>query len=197
MTLPKFQRRPRRPFGLILSLLLLLGSALLGWGLAQAATPSNPLLVQQPLSAPMETVDVGTVDVVPQKYQLGQQLYRDSCGSCHLALPPQTFATQTWQQLLQDPNHYGARLQLPVDPQRQLIWRYLQTFSRPLKEGEQVPYRLGRSRYFKILHPQVEIPKPINVASCASCHLGAADYNFRALAPQQNSLPVKAPSLGR
>lgn len=176
----------------MLSLLLLLGSAILGWGLAQVVSPSPPVLAQQSVSAP-----VGTVDVVPPKYQLGQQLYRDSCGSCHLALPPQTFPTQTWQQLLQDPNHYGARLQLPIDPQRQFIWGYLQTFSRSLTEKEQVPYRLGRSRYFKILHPQVELPQTLNAASCTSCHLGAADYDWRALTPEQNPLPLKAPSSGR
>jgi hypothetical protein len=132
---------------------------------------------------------MGTVDVVPEKYQLGQQLYLESCGSCHIALPPQVLPTQTWQELLQDPNHYGAQLQLPINPQLQYIWSYLQLFSRPLKEGEPVPYRVAKSRYFKVLHPKVDVAMTLSPSSCVSCHPGAANYDFRTLTRQWQDAP--------
>jgi hypothetical protein len=176
-----FRRRRRNTSALVL-LLLILFSLLLGWGLTHLVPGGNRFLVAQ--AAPQAGRTVGTVDVVPPEYEVGQQLYLESCGSCHLALPPQIMPTQTWQQLLQDPNHYGARLQLPVNPQLQYIWSYLQLFSRPLRDGELVPYRLERSRYLKILHPNVQLPQGLTAASCVSCHPGAADYNFRSLGQQ-------------
>jgi len=179
-------RRRHKPFIRILVWLILL-CLLLGWGLAHLV--SGPRFLLAAAAQPADPVSVGTVDIVPERYQLGQQLYREGCGSCHIALPPQTLPTQTWQELLQDPNHYGAQLQLPINPQLQYIWSYLQLFSRPLRSGEPVPYRVAKSPYFKVLHPKVEIPRTLSANSCVSCHPGADAYNFRSLTRQWQDAP--------
>lgn len=126
---------------------------------------------------------VGTVDLVPPRYQLGQEIYLKNCGTCHIALPPQAMPTQTWQQLLQDSEHYGVKITLLKDPNRLILWNYLQIFSRPLDREEPIPYRLAQSRYFKALHPLVKLPRPLNPVSCATCHPQADSFNFRSLAP--------------
>lgn len=185
------RRRPRKRSALILLLLLVLCSLLVGWGLSLLITDDRFLVAE---AAELEEVNTpGPVDAVPPAYQLGEQLYLESCGSCHLALPPQTMPTETWQQLLQDPNHYGARLQLPVNPQIQYIWGYLKLFSRPLKQSEPVPYQVTKSRYFKILHPEVEFSGNLSPASCASCHPGAADFDFRSLSQEWQDTPLESP----
>ncbi|TAF08059.1 MAG: cytochrome C [Nostocales cyanobacterium] len=127
---------------------------------------------------------IGTVDVVPANYQLGQELYRKNCSTCHIALPPAVFPTQTWKNLLEDSQHYGAQLQPLVDPQRILVWNYISTFSRVQLQDEETPYRLNKSRYFRALHPGVELANPVKMGSCVSCHPGAKDYNFRSLTPE-------------
>ncbi len=43
--------------------------------------------------------------------------------SCHIAIPPTVLPTQTWRNLLEDPQHYGATLKPLVDPPRILVWR--------------------------------------------------------------------------
>ncbi|BBD65034.1 hypothetical protein NIES4072_13020 [Nostoc commune NIES-4072] len=159
----------RQFFGLLL--VIVTWSLAMGWLLAlatnaQSATP---------------TAEIGTVDVVPAQYQLGQELYLENCSTCHIGLPPAVFPTQTWKNLLQDSQHYGAQLKPLVDPPRILVWKYLSTFSRVKRDDEETPYRLNDSRYFKALHPGVELPRPVQLGSCVSCHQGASDYNFRRL----------------
>ena len=159
----------RQFFGLLL--VIVTWSLAMGWLLALAtnAQGANP------------TAEIGTVDVVPAQYQLGQELYLENCSTCHIGLPPAVLPTQTWKNLLQDSQHYGAQLKPLVDPPRILVWKYLSTFSRVQRDDEETPYRLNNSRYFKALHPGVKLPRPIQLGSCVSCHQGASDYNFRRL----------------
>ncbi len=171
-------RRIRRRSPVILIGILLIWSLILGWGLAQAVeTPRN------------STVEIGTVDVVSGNLKLGQQAYLENCATCHIGIPPAAFPTQTWRDLLQDSQHYGATLTPLQDPTRSLVWSYLRTFSRQALEDEQTPYRLGESKPFKILHPKVELPRRVALSSCATCHPGTNQYNFRKLAPNWENAP--------
>lgn len=181
----KFPKGMRKPSVLILMLLILLWSGILGWGLAQVSVGKQ--LVSQ-ATAPA-TSEIGTVDVVPQPYQLGQKIYLESCGSCHIALPPAILPTETWQQLLPDPQHYGLQITPLVNPPLSLVWNYLQTFSRQQGTEERIPYRVEESRYFKALHPRVKLPQPIRFATCSTCHPGAAQYNFRQLTSEWKNSP--------
>lgn len=198
------RKRPRRSPLVLLFLILLWGLVAL-WGLAPA-TPSNPSPGPVPLpetdlkqlatavasisiaQEPNPVPPIPTVDFVPQRYQLGQEIYRNTCGTCHIALPPAVLPSETWRQLLSSPEHYGRQLQPLLDPSRQLVWQYLQIYSRPDKAGERLPYRVNRSRFFHALHPQVELPSVISLSSCLTCHPRANQYNFRHLsAPWQGT----------
>ncbi|MEM9925260.1 MAG: cytochrome C [Cyanobacteria bacterium P01_D01_bin.50] len=163
----------KNPVGVLL--VILIWSLAMGWLLSlethgHGAVPAS---------------EIGTVDVVPAEYQLGQKLYLENCSSCHIAIPPSVLPTQTWKNLLQDEQHYGARLKPLVDPPRILVWRYLSTFSRPHKPEVRTPYRVNKSRFFKALHPQVELQRPVQLGSCVSCHSGASEYNFRTVNDEQ------------
>lgn len=162
----------------VLILVILIGS-LLGNFMAKSSTPLS-LGSQNPPT--VYSNQIATVDAVPPRFQLGQELYLENCSGCHIALPPQVLPSQTWRQLLQDTQHYGRQLQPLIDPSRLLIWNYLRTFSRPLNiEEEQLPFRVGRSRFFRAIHPRVEFSQPISVNNCLNCHPAASEYNFRQL----------------
>jgi Dihaem cytochrome c len=169
----KEKKLKRNPVGLLL--IVLAWSLAMGWLLALATNVNG---------ATPTTSSIGTVDVVPTQFKLGQEVYLENCSTCHIALPPSVFPTQTWKNLIQDPEHYGSRIQPLVDPQRVLVWRYLSAFSRPLLEDESTPYRLNSSRYFKALHPQVKLPNPVQASGCVTCHPGANNYNFRSLSTE-------------
>ena len=178
-------RRPRRS-PLLLFVLLLVWSAIVGWGLASLtnAQPNSQSVTDA--SSQVNPV-IAQVDTVPQRYQLGQQLYLENCATCHLAVPPEVLPTQTWQRVLQDSQHYGVKIKPLVDPPRLLVWNYLRTFSRPLNKEEEIPFRTQDSRFFKALHPKVKLPNPANLSSCISCHPSANEFNFRRLTPEWES----------
>jgi hypothetical protein len=162
----------RRPLGLLM--IIVAWSLAMGWLITltnsvQGATPP---------------ASIGTVDVIPEKFQLGQELYLENCSTCHIAIPPAVLPSQTWLNILQDPQHYGATLKPLIDPPRILVWKYLLTFSRDLLQDEQTPYRVKDSRYFKALHPGVKLPRPVQIGSCISCHPGANNYDFRSLSKE-------------
>ncbi len=125
--------------------------------------------------------------------RLGAELYVKRCGSCHLAVPPQTLPTETWRVLIQDANHYGVML--PPIPRLDfnLIWPYLQTYSRSTRPGESRPFRVGQSRFFRILHPGVEISQPVTLNSCLSCHPAAQQLDYAKLAPNWPQLQSPTP----
>lgn len=110
--------------------------------------------------------------------QLEQGSYVRHCGTCHVALPASVLPTQTWQQLLLNPDHYGRTIELPTGAALQLAWEYLRNNSRPLLSQEQPPFRLADSRPFRALHPGVEFPLAIQVNSCTDCHSQAQQGNF-------------------
>ena len=118
----------------------------------------------------------------PANLNLGKQLYLENCAGCHLPLPPQVLPTNSWQDILNNTkNHYGESLPATNNLTTQLIWNYLRFSSRSALEGERTPQYITNSRYFKALHPQIDLPKPTNHQSCSLCHPAAAQLDYRTL----------------
>ncbi|MEL7038678.1 MAG: cytochrome C [Cyanobacteria bacterium J06592_8] len=181
-----FSRLRLRSVG-VLTLGIFLFSLLGNWAAQSSTTPfpQNPADLQL-----IPSNQIATVDWVPPRYQLSQQLYLENCSSCHVALPPEVLPSQAWRQILQDSQHYGRQLPPLVDPSRILIWNYLQTFSRPINlKEEPLPYRVERSRFFKAIHPRVQFSQSISVNNCLNCHPAASDYSFQELTPEWNDSP--------
>lgn len=180
------KRRQRSIWGLIF--LLSLWSCLLGWGLShiQSSVATEATQFAQTPAAPIPTETIGGVDPVPPQLQRGEKLYQQRCGTCHIALPPQVLPSQTWQALLPETNHYGVVLPQFQNPELTYTWEYLSFFSRPMKEDglRPIPYRVQRSGFFKVLHPNVDFPEPVTPDTCIRCHPGVSQLNFRQLSPE-------------
>jgi hypothetical protein len=133
------------------------------------------------IRARSQMIAIGSVDPVPPSLQLAQDAYLENCATCHAGVPPGVLPTETWQQLIQDPQHYGVEIKPLQNPYRSLVWNYFRTFSRPKLINETIPYRLAQSRLFTALHPKVKFLQPIRLGSCVTCHPGAAKYDFQTL----------------
>jgi mono/diheme cytochrome c family protein len=131
------------------------------------------------------------VDPVPEQYQLGQSLYLEHCGTCHIAIPPAVFPTQTWKELLENRDkHYGVSVPPIIGPELITMWNYLQVFSRSLSDEDfSIPFRFEGSRYFQAFHPRVDLPSPLKTTSCVECHPAASQFDFHALTPEWEDAP--------
>jgi Dihaem cytochrome c len=174
---PKRRRTSARIFILLIGL-----SSLFGWGITQIQSA-----VGQPPAAQIATI--GTVDAVPASLRLAQDTYLARCATCHIGIPPAVLPDLSWKAILQDSNHYGVTWEQLRNPDLALVWKYLKTNSRSLNPDEQIPYRVARSRYFKILHPRVKFTETVTIGTCASCHVGASQFNFRTLTSQWKDAP--------
>lgn len=175
---------------------VLVSCALLGWGLARSLTLNvaiaAPLPAPAPVTSPAQLPPAdpnGNVDALLPQFTVGEALYRNTCGTCHVALPPAVLPSATWQELIQSPEHYGVTITPPSGPNLVLLWAYLSAYSRALPPEETVPYRLARSRYFRALHPRVELPPTLRLDSCQTCHPRAPFYNFRTLTAEWEDAP--------
>jgi hypothetical protein len=158
----------------------------MGWGFAQAK-PGTSLSTSTPTQ--ISRTLTSAVDPVTPEHQLGQDLYLENCATCHVGVPPAIFPRDTWLQLIQDPQHYGTEIRPLVDPTRLLVWNYLEFYSRARGSNEDIPYRVNNSRYFRILHPDVELPRPTRLSSCQTCHPGAEQFNYRSLSSEWQEAP--------
>ena len=166
-------RRSRLTLPLIFALICLWSIAL-GWGMAIATNPAH--LVSQAQSTPTSASN---------NFRLGKKVYLENCSSCHIPIPPGVLPTETWKQILEKPQkHYGTQLPSRISPLTLLMWDYLRTFSRPLPPEAIVPEYVYQSRYFKALHPRVELPKAASHKTCISCHAGAKQLDYRSLTPE-------------
>jgi len=175
---PVARRSPLRS-PIRVALVVALWSVVLGWGLAQASVPNS------------SGITLASLDVVPERFQLGEQIFQRECSSCHIAPSPAVLPTQSWARILVQSQHYGTQITPLQSPVLDLVWNYLQFASRPLRaneEEEDVPLRLRDSRFFYALHPQVDVPQPVSLAGCVTCHPGARDYNYRQLSPEWTAI---------
>lgn len=176
-------------------LLPLVWSITLGWGIAIAlAAVPKAIAIEVPtqsnIIAQAASEETGTVDPVAPRYQLGKELYLENCATCHIPLPPEVLPSETWRRLLLEPQqHYGQQLEPLAGPSLLVVWDYLRAYSRPEKQGKPLPYRISESFYFKALHPRVKFSQPVKFGSCATCHPGAAQYNYRRLTPEWENSP--------
>lgn len=173
------RNRPRRrpPFFFLLLLIIFIWSVSSGWVLAKISHAKTAIKTDSQL--------ISNVDVVPPRYETGLSIYLENCATCHIGIPPQVLPTETWQIVLQDSQHYGVQLPTLIDPPRQLVWNYLQISSRPKSEqDDRIPYRISSSRYFKALHPQVQLPEELTVKSCITCHPKVEQFDFRSLSSE-------------
>jgi len=133
-----------------------------------------------------------TIAPVPPETNLetGKQLYLENCASCHIPIPPEVLPTETWKEILENPqNHYGTSVENLVRISQVIIWQYMMTFSRPLRPLENQPSYVNQSRYFYALHPRVKLPDLINTKSCLVCHPGAQQLNYQQLSPELEDGP--------
>jgi hypothetical protein len=165
-------------------------SVTLGWGISLALDFPFSFQAVKVLAQSNSNSPKFNNNPIPERYQAGRALYVENCSTCHLAIPPEVLATETWQKLLEKPQqHYGQSIPPMVRISQVVVWEYLKDFSRSVSKDEPVPFYVQQSRYFKALHPRVNLPPEVNPKTCITCHPGANNFEFRSLTPQWDNAP--------
>lgn len=139
------------------------------------------------IKTPVQAVSpYGMVDPVAENQAVGYEIYVERCATCHVALPPAVLPAEAWKTIVTDPAHYGVSLPNIPPFDQQLMVNYLQTYSRSYRSRGPTPYRLSDSDYFAALHPNVTLPEPLNLRSCAGCHQGATDQDYSGAVAQND-----------
>lgn len=156
-----------------------LSQALASERLAEGAALANASSANLVGTRLVDTRLVDTMEPVTPRYQPGQDFYLESCGSCHIALPPAVLPQQTWRVLLTDTRHYGVELEPLPRFNARLVLDYLAIYSRPQQNQRVLPFRVSESTYFQALHPNLDFPQTPTLATCISCHPSAESFSFR------------------
>lgn len=134
----------------------------------------------------------------------GSLLYRNECGSCHIAYPPRFLSSTSWQQVMSGlDNHFEENAELgAVEQQKitQFLTEHAGTsrwynFWNKLK-GEGAPLRITETSAFR--HEHDEVPESLirnndqilSMSQCDACHINAAKGNF-------SEYQIQIPGLGR
>lgn len=107
----------------------------------------------------------------------GSLLYRQECGSCHTAFPPQLLPPASWSALMNDlPHHFGTDASLEPEVRRRLAaWLAGQgAAGRPRPEAD----RITRSGWFRHEHSELaptvwSRPSVKSPSHCGACHASA------------------------
>lgn len=128
--------------------------------------------------------------------QLNNPLYREECGSCHMAYPPGLLPTASWQKVMKNlDNHFGDNAELDTKT-RQSILVFLtnnsadKTSDRRFRQftennDSKVPLRITQTPYFKDEHADIP-PRLVtgneavrSFSHCNACHRKAEQGSFR------------------
>ena len=135
-------------------------------------------------------------------------VYKEECGSCHMAYPPGLLPARSWDKLMLElEDHFGDNAELDAETHRSITrhlltnsadkseYRRSKKFSRSISSND-VPVRISEIPYFK--HEHDEIPahfvtanaKVNSFSQCDACHAKAEQGSF-------NEHDVRIPGYGR
>lgn len=134
---------------------------------------------------------LGTARADDARFDLGSRAYRDECGACHVAYPPQLLPAASWREVMRTlDRHFGTDASLEP-PQAAAIVDGLvaQARRRPEAASRGGPVlRITETAWFRHEHDEVpprlwKAPAVKSPANCAACHrrAEAGDYDERSL----------------
>lgn len=131
-------------------------------------------------------------------------VYKEECGSCHMAYPARLLPARSWQKMMSDlEDHFGDNAELDSET-HQAISQYLtenssdkrsSKLTRKIKASD-TPLRISELSYF--IHEHDEIPQKMvkgnpevnSFSQCNACHTKAEQGSF-------NEHNVRIPGYGK
>jgi mono/diheme cytochrome c family protein len=120
-------------------------------------------------------------------------VYKDSCGSCHMAYGAYLLPEASWSKILDSPDHFGTEVKLDAEAKRQ-VSDYLLTNAADRNGGKigwkimkhaqgYAPDRISTQPYIQRKHRSIapdvfKRPSVGGLQNCIACHSGAEQGDF-------------------
>lgn len=121
-----------------------------------------------------------------ERFTNTNKAWKEECGSCHVAYPPQLLPATSWKQIMAAlDQHYGADASVDANIAQeieQFLIKHASRRSANDSSGTQLP-RITETRWFRHEHDEVPAsvwkhPQVKSAANCGACHTGADSGDF-------------------
>lgn len=114
--------------------------------------------------------------------------WKEECGSCHIAYPPQLLSKQNWRQLMSGlDKHFGANASLEPEEQQE-VSGFLQRYGSDSGRRSASSMRISDTQWFIREHREVSRSTWVDPAvksrsNCTACHVNAerGDWSERGI----------------
>lgn len=113
--------------------------------------------------------------------------WKEECGSCHFAYPPQFLSAESWRAVMSGlDKHFGSNASLEPAVAAEIgsfLEQYASSRSRPSVDGKEPALRISDTRWFVSEHREVSSrdwnnPKVKSPSNCGACHTKADSGSF-------------------
>ena len=123
-----------------------------------------------------------------QKYAASNPKWKEDCGACHVAYPPQMLPAESWREMMSGlGKHFGSDASLDAETAKEIMAFLVENADTRKHDASGKPLlRITETRSFKSEHREVaartwKLPKVKSPANCGACHTTAesGDYSER------------------
>lgn len=114
-----------------------------------------------------------------------QRLWREECGSCHVAYPAAALPAPKWRAIMRSlERHFGVDASLqPADVRRIGAWLEANAGAGRARDAGAGSLRITETRWFRSEHDEIPAsvwrgPAVSSAANCGACHPRATEGNF-------------------
>lgn len=120
-----------------------------------------------------------------QKFTASNPKWKEDCGACHVAYPPQMLPAESWRAIMSGlDKHFGSDASLDAATADEITAFLVgNADTRQHKKTDRPLLRITETRRFKSEHDEVAArtwknPKVKSPANCSACHTGAESGDF-------------------
>jgi len=119
-----------------------------------------------------------------ERFTATDPVWKEECGSCHIAYPPRLLPASSWKQIMSGlDKHFGSDASLDQKTADQVAAFLERNAGRERASRKSSTLRITDTRWFRHEHAEISArtwnnPKIKSASNCEACHAGAANGNF-------------------
>ena len=119
-----------------------------------------------------------------RRYRATDPVWKEECGSCHIAYPPRLLPASNWKQIMSGlDKHFGSDASLDQKTADHIAAFLERNAGRERASRTSSTLRITDTRWFRHEHDEISArtwnnPKVKSASNCEACHTGAANGDF-------------------